>query len=114
MGKTFKGKTQDAAAPFVGAEFWQQGVKLIGKVLRVFDSANGPCSVIRLAEPVKLNGESCEEVSIGNLKGFVMALQAAGLDRLQAGDVVLIECTGLSPTTKGHERTDFSVEVDRP
>jgi len=114
MGKQFKGKTEDAGAPFLGADFWKAGVKVIGKVIRCFDSANGPCAVLRLPEPLTVNGEACEEVSIGNLKGFVMALQAAGLDRLQAGDSVYIECTGLTPTTKGHERTDFSVEVNRP
>jgi len=114
MGKTFKGRTEDAGAPFLGADFWKRGVKIVAKVVRCFDSANGPCAVLRLAEPVTLNGEPTEEVSIGNLKGFVMALQAAGLDRLQVGDSVYIECTGLTPTTKGHERTDFCVEVERP
>jgi hypothetical protein len=114
MGRQFKGKTEDAGAPFLGADFWKPKVKVVGKVIRCFDSANGPCAVLKMPEPLTLNGEPCEEVSIGNLTGFRMALQAAGLDRLQIGDSVYLECTGLTPTTKGHERANFYVEVDRP
>jgi hypothetical protein len=33
---------------------------------------------------------------------------------LQVGDVVLIECTGSTQTTKGHQRANFYVEVQRP
>lgn len=111
---TFKGRTEDATAPFLGADFWKPGIKITGKVIRCFESSNGPCVVIRLAKPLRLNGEDCEEISIGNLKGFVMALQAAGLSGLQVNDVLYAECTGFSDTTKGHSRGNFCVEVVRP
>jgi len=111
---TFKGRTEDASAPFLGADFWKRGVKVIGKVLRTFKSANGLCYAIKLAGPVKLNGKTYDEVSIGGLKGFDMALQAAGIECLKAGDGVYIECTGSVETTKSHERVNFCVEVSRP
>jgi hypothetical protein len=109
----FTGRTEDAAAPFLGAEFWKKGTKIIGRVVRTFKSANGDCYAIRPAQATQVNGETCEEVSVGNLTGFLMALQAAGLDRLQVGDVLYLECTGFAPTTKGHERANFYVEVER-
>lgn len=109
----FKGKTEDAEAPFLGADFWKQGVKIIGRVIRVYGSENGPCAVIRLTQPIQIEGEDFQEVSIGNLKGFVMALQAAGLNALRVNDVLYAECSGLSPTTKGHSRANFEIEVDR-
>lgn len=111
---TFKGRTEDATAPFLGADFWKPGVKIAGKVIRCFQSANGPCTVLRLFKSLQLNGEDYEEVSIGNLKGFVMALEAAGVSGLQVNDVLYTECTGFSDTTKGHSRANFLVEVERP
>jgi hypothetical protein len=109
----FKGRTEDAAAPFLNAEFWKVGVKVIGKVTRCFESENGPCAVIRLAKPIQINSEDYQEVSIGNLKGFVMALQAAGLNVLRVNDTIYAECTGFSETTKGHNRANFEIEVER-
>ena len=67
MGKQFKGRTEDAGAPFLGADFWRPGVKVLGKVIRCFESANGLCAVLRLTESLTVNGEASEEVSIGNL-----------------------------------------------
>jgi hypothetical protein len=42
-----------------------------------------------------------------------MALAAAGLADLQAGDKVLIECTGKTETQKGNPMVNFYVEVER-
>lgn len=111
----FKGRTEDAAAPFLGADFWKPGVKVLGKVVRCFDSENGPCAVIRLVKPIQIGEgeEEFQEVSIGNLKGFVMALQAAGLNALRVDDTLYAECTGFSETTKGHNRANFEIEVER-
>jgi hypothetical protein len=53
-------------------------------------------------------------VAIGALAGFHMALNACGLDELQVRDRVIIECTGTTGTTKGNDRVDFNVAVDRP
>ena len=114
MSKTFKGRTEDADSVFLGADFWKVGVKIAGKVTRTFVSENGPCYVLQLVNPVQLDSEPVDEVSIGNLTGFRMALQAAGLDKLQVGDAVHLECTGLKSTTKGSPRANFEIEVTRP
>jgi len=112
--KQFRGRTQDAAAPFLDAKFWTPGVNVAGKVIRMFGSENGPCAVLALIDPAKLDGKTEEIVSIGNLTGFRMALQAAGLESLQVGDHVHVECTGKTSTDKGSPRVDFEVEVNRP
>ncbi len=114
MSRQFRGKTEDADSIFLGAKFWKPGLKIAGKVIRTFDSENGPCYVLGLLDAVKVNGELFEQVSIGNLTGFRMALQAAGLDGLQVNDAVHLECTGLESTTKGSPRLNFSIEVTRP
>lgn len=114
MGRTFRGRTEDAAAPFLSADFFTPGTKVAGKVIRTFKSENGPCAVLALIDPVKLDGKLEEIVSIGNLTGFRMALQAAGLEGLQVGDQLHVECTGKTSTEKGSPRVDFEVEVTRP
>jgi len=89
-------------------------VAIAGKVIRTFDTENGPCSVLDLVDPVKIEGEAVDQVSIGNLTGFRMALQAAGLQSLQVNDAVHLKCTGLKSTTKGSPRPNFEIEVSRP
>ena len=113
MPKQFRGRTEDAAAPFLDAKFWTPGVSVAGKVIRMFDSENGPCAVIALIDPVKLDGKLEEIASIGNLTGFRMALQAGGLESLQVGDQIHVECTGKTSTEKGSPRVNFAVEVNR-
>jgi len=114
MSKQFHGRTEDADSVFLSAEFWKPGVKIVGTVARTFESENGPCYVMDLVNTVELEGERVDQVSIGNLTGFRMALQAAGLERLQVGDQLHVECTGLKPTSKGSPRANFEIEVTRP
>lgn len=114
MGKQFRGRTEDASAPFLDAKFWTPGMGVAGKVIRLFGSENGPCAVLALVDPVKLEGKMEEIASIGNLTGFRMALQAAGLEALQVGDHIHVECTGKTSTEKGSPRVDFAIEVNRP
>lgn len=114
MSKQFRGRTEDADSIFLSAEFWKPGAKIAGKVIRVFDSENGPCYVLDLVNPIPMNGDTVDRVSVGNLTGFRMALQAAGLDRLQVNDAIHLECTGLKSTTKGSPRPNFEVEITRP
>jgi hypothetical protein len=114
MARQFRGKTEDADSVFLSADFWKPGNHVAGKVVRTFESENGPCYVLQLIESVKIDGEPVEEVSIGNLTGFRMALQAAGVDRLQTGDMIHLECTSLKSTTKGSPRANFQIEVNRP
>ena len=115
MPKQFRGKSEDVDCPFLGAEFWQPGTKIAGKVLRVFQSENGPCYALQLTKPAELEGETFDEVALGSLTGLKMALQAAALpDGLQPGDMIHLECTGLKSTTKGSPRPNFEIEVNRP
>lgn len=113
MSKQFHGRTEDAAAPFLDAKFWTPGIRVAGKVIRIFDSENGPCAVLALIDPVKLEGKLEEIASIGNLTGFRMALQSAGLDSLQVGDQIHVECTGKTSTEKGSPRVNFALELNR-
>jgi len=114
MGQQFKGKSSDAQAPILGAKFWKKGLKIEGTVLKSFQTTNGTCFVISLKTPVKVGAAMEKQVAIGALKGFHMALNAAGLEELQERDAVIIECTGTSATTKGNDRVDFNVAVNRP
>jgi hypothetical protein len=113
MSKTFKGRTEDADAIFLSADFWRAGARLAGKVVRCFETANGNCYVIDLLTPIELDGEIQERVTLGNLTGFRMALQAAGLERLLSGDVIHVECTSSKVTTKGSPRPNFELEITR-
>lgn len=113
MGTVHKGSTGEAGAPILGAKFWKPKVSIAGTVTRSFDTANGPCHEIKLLKSVNFDGETWESASMGNMKGFNMALAAAGIESLQAGDKVKITCTGLTKTGKGNPRVDFDVEVER-
>jgi hypothetical protein len=108
----FRGKTQDT--PFLSASFWTKGTKIVGRVVRWFETENGVAYVVRLGAPVNVNGKELSVVALGALRGFEMALLAAGLERLQPGDDVHLECVGLTPTGKGSARVDFEIEVTRP
>jgi hypothetical protein len=121
----FGGNTEDAGAPILSAKYWKKGTQIIGTVLRSFKTDNGYCYVIKLNRTIKVNrehtspvGKGIEEldrISVGALKGFGMALQAANLPNgvLLAGDKVQITCTGATPTTKGNDQINFDVQVDR-
>jgi hypothetical protein len=114
MGQQFKGKSSDAQAPILGAKFWKKGIKIEGTVLKSFQTQNGECFVISLRSPVKVGTTMEKQVAIGALKGFHMALNAAGLEDLKERDAVIIECTGVTATNKGNDRVDFNVAVNRP
>ena len=113
MSKVYRGKTEDADAAMLGAPFWQVGQKLIGVVLWPFKTEVGDCYTLRLGKPVKVGDREQQVVSVGNLTGFRMALQAAGVDPLLPGDKVVIECTGKQESGKGSDRINFSIEVTR-
>jgi hypothetical protein len=99
-----QGETGDVANPFLGAEFWQPGTSVSGEVVRKFESANGLCYALSLSEPVSINGLETSDVALGNLTGLRMALQSAGVEELEVGDRIKLECTDLQPTTKGNDR----------
>lgn len=91
------------------------GKNITGRVKRVFSTELGPNAVIELATPVLKAGVSLKEVTMGGLKGFQMALQAAGLEVLEKGDAVYIEATGKVPAEEeGHSAmVTFFVQVIR-
>jgi hypothetical protein len=113
--QVFKGRTEDAEAPFLGAKFWANGVSVLGVIERSFETENGTCFVLRSLKPLTIDGEDTERFSVGNMAGFKMALQAAGLAGLRIGDRMVIKCTGeTSPTKVGNSpRVNFEVEVTR-
>ena len=121
----FGGKTADAGAPILGAKYWKKGKQIIGTVLRSFSTEKGECYTIQLYREIEIDRkltypqgeikETLDKVSVGALKGFGMALQAAGVPgcKLQAGDKVQITCTGTTPSGKGSDMIDFDIQVDR-
>ena len=96
MPKTFSGSTEDAQSPILSAEFWKKGVRIEAKVIGIYQSKNGPLYNLLSKKPVTVKGEKGDKISIGGLKGFQMALRAAGIpeEKLLIGDAVIIECTG--------------------
>jgi len=91
------------------------GNKVDGVVLRGFETDKGQAYTLELLKPVKV-GEGLESrVSVGGMKGFEMALQAAGLSGLVVGDKVHLESTGTTPAKEaGHSpMVNFAVEVHR-
>lgn len=117
MSKVFEGRTEDAEAPFLSGGFWKDQLQVIGIVEREYGSENGPCFVLELEKPVSIAADDgpVSTVSIGNLSGFNMALQAARAT-LQKGDLVEIECTGIKPPkAEGYSpRPNFRVKIVRP
>lgn len=119
----FGGKTEDAGAPILGAKYWKKGLTLSGKVVRSFPTVNGDCYELFLDKDITVKGElvSPEEqqpitgrkFSVGNMKGFNMAVAACGLQCLLPGDKIKITCTGSTDTGKGNERVNFALEVER-
>lgn len=113
--KVYHGKTEDAAAPFLGAKFWSKGESVLGVIERSFETENGTCFVLHSMKPIVVDGEETLRFSVGNMAGFKMALQASGLTGLRIGDKLWISCTGETPAVKegNSPRVNFEVEVTR-
>lgn len=119
---TFEGKTE-AGAPIIGAKFWKKGVSIRGTVTGVFDTRVGKAYNLKLMDEISVPGPFLSPAtkgvvkglqwSVGALKGFEMAIRASGCGQLQVGDYVEISCTGSESTTKGNDRVDFAIKVDR-
>lgn len=118
MTQVFKGRTEDAEAPFLTADFWREGVVIRGAVEKLFNTKlnNMPCYVLNLEDPIEVGGESQDRVSVGNMAGFQMAMQAAGVTQLRAKDIIELECTGVKKSKKeGYsDRVNFDLKVTRP
>src|SRR5258708_1486743 len=117
--KVFEGRTMDAEAPFVAADFWEIGKSISGEITKVFPSSiegkSSMCYVIELESPIVMDGEEWDRVSIGNLSGFRLAMTAAGIDRLYTKDLIELECESIKKAKKeGYSpRPNFRVRVSR-
>lgn len=110
----FRGKTEDAGAPFLTAAFWKPSKSIAGTVIREFETDNGRAYGILLVTPVMVNDKTEKQISMGNSAGFRMAVDASGAPGgLLVGDKVHIECTGFTGTDKGNDMVNFSVEINR-
>jgi hypothetical protein len=114
--QVFKGRTEDAEAPMLGAKFWKKDTVVVGVIERSFESEFGTCFVLRAVKPIEVDGEETDRFCVGGMAGFKMALQAAGLTGLRVNDRMWIKCTGMTPSTKPDQspRVNFEVEVTRP
>lgn len=122
--RKFSGTTNEAGAPILSAKFWKEGVEIKGRCLRAYTTQAGECYELELNEPITVNGADVyppsegkiegTHFSIGALKGFVMALNSAGLDRLERNDQITIRCDGSKKSGKGSDLVLFSVDVQRP
>ena len=113
--QVFRGKTEDAAAPFLSADFWEKDRKIVAVVDRSFKAGDKQCYALRLVKPITLDGDEVENVSIGNMAGLRMALQAAHVHELRADDKLVLTCTGKTPPKKqgNSPMVNFEVEITR-
>lgn len=114
--QVFRGRSEDAEAPFLGSEFWKDGAKIAGVVQRVFKVEGRNNYALDLLKPIEIEGEPCDRVSLGESAGLRMAMQAARLKELREMDQIVLVCTGHTASKKvgNSPRTDFEIEVTRP
>lgn len=109
-----RGRTDQVKGVFLGEAFWEPNKKIIGKVVRAFESENGSCYTLKLSKPIVVGEAGLQEiVAIGALKGFQMAMDAAGLSELRAGDTLVALCTAKKPSGKASPMVEFEIEVTR-
>ena len=117
--KVFEGRTLDVDAPFLSGAFWEVGKKIRGEVIHIkdtiFDGKSSLAYVLELDEPVEVDGDDWERVSIGGLAGFKMALQACGVPRLFLKDQIEMECESIKLSKKENysPRPNFRVLITR-
>ena len=91
------------------------GKAIAGTIKRIFTIEERKNYVLDLEKSVDLDGEAQHQVTIGESKGLVMALQAAGVAALQEGDKLKLHCTGETPAKReGYSpMLNFAVSVTR-
>jgi len=131
MGKQFTGRTVDADAPFLGAAFWTDGKSVTGIVSKIFDTeverkgqlVKAKALQLLLNEPVEVDGEEWDRVSVGNLAGIKMAIDVAKDENgrpLGGGiilkDIVTLTCESRKKAKKPDysDRLNFKLELERP
>ncbi|OQW38602.1 MAG: hypothetical protein A4C66_11585 [Nitrospira sp. HN-bin3] len=121
------GRVEADDVPALGAEFWTPGRKVSGQIVgwRTVKSERAgqfvETTLYRLSTSgVTVGGEEVEEVEIGGLTGWRMALEKQkaenNFDRLQKGDVITLECLHVNePKQPGHSPSPrFALEIVRP
>lgn len=119
----FKGSTAERKAPILGARFWKKGISLTGEFVRKFPTVNGDCFEFELGREVEFEGNvvspavqgkiKSHRISVGAMKGFLMAVADCGCGEFALGDRVTITCEGEKASGKGSDMVLFKVEVDR-
>lgn len=114
--QVFRGRTEDAEAPFLGSEFWKKDTRIAGVVERAFKIDGRNNYTVTLLKPVEIEGEPYDRVNVSESAGFRMAMQSARLRELRERDQVVLTCTGETPSKKAGNspRKDFEIEVTRP
>lgn len=114
--QVFRGRTEDAEAPFLSSEFWKQGTRIAGVVERVFKIDGRNNYAVALIKAVELDGEPYDRVSVGESAGIRMAMQVARCGDLRERDRVVLTCTGETPSKEAGKspRKNFDIEVHRP
>lgn len=114
--QTFKGRSEDAEAPFLSTDFWTKDKRLVGIVDRVFKIDGRDNYAVKLAKPIELHGETVDVVFVGESAGLRMAMQAARLRELRVEDRVNLLCTGETASKEAGKspRKNFEIEVQRP
>ncbi|SRR6266851_6196065 len=115
--KEYEGRTEDAEAPFLNAEFWQIGRIIRGVVYRTketeIEGKKSPAIELDLETPVEIEGEEWERVSVGNLSGIRMALQNYRPNVIKSKDFLELECVSIKKAKKEgfSDRINFRVKV---
>ncbi len=114
--QVFRGRSEDAEAPFLSTEFWKENTKIAAVVDRVFKIDGRNNYALSLVKPVELEGEPYDRVSLGESAGLRMAMQAARLRELRERDQIVLVCTGETASKKAGNspRKNFDLEVTRP
>lgn len=117
--RVFEGRTADVDAPFLGAEFWQEGKEISGVVTKIeqgmLDGRPSVSFTLDLDTPVVVDGEEIDRARVGSLSGFTKALEAAGVTTLIRKDAIVLTCEGVRPSKKeGYSgRVNFRIKVVR-
>jgi hypothetical protein len=121
MAQEFHGRTTDAEAPYLGAEFWRDGLSVRGTISKIqsFNQPDGRVTksyTLELEEALVIDGEETERAAIGSLSGLRMAMEAAGVSHLLLKDVIELTCVGVKPAKKEgyNPRFNFELSLSRP
>lgn len=120
----FSGSTSDVILPQLNAEFWHEGVSILG-ILKGFRETTfnragekprqGTAYRLALKEEIEVKGVRVDEVELAPLTGLVAAFQSLKTKgyKPQQGDLWRISCTGIKKAIREgfSDSPEFSVDV---